>query len=416
VNARTSSDSAHVRNDPVVFDPYSTEYFDDPFPVYARLRAEAPVYFNETYGFHALSRYQDVFDASINWQVFSSAHGQTLSDLKDPNYDPGGMIISIDPPQHERLRALVSRAFTPRSVARMDQIVRDVITSVIEPLEDRQSFDVVEDFTAIFPNEIISTILGIPEADRPNVRRWTNRILSRQEGAEELTDETVQAYIAQQELFFALAQEKRRHPADDMMTKLAQAEIPTDTGGVTRLTDKEVADFSFILGAAGTETVTKLVANAIVLLGRHRDQWQLVREDKDLLPAAVEEALRYWAPSQLQGRFTMTDVTLHGVTIPKGSPVFLITGSANRDERVYERPDEFDVTRTDVPAPLGFGRGAHFCIGAALARTESRIALEEFASRWPEFEVDEDGLRRVHMANVAGYSNVPVAVGKAAVT
>jgi len=397
----------------VVFDPFSAEFYDDPYPMYARLRAEAPVYFNEQHGFYALSRYQDVLDASANWEVFSSSHGQTLSDLTDPNYDAGGLIISIDPPKHERLRSLVNRAFTPRAVARMEHIVRDVITSVMASLQDRDSFDVVEDFTGIFPNEIISAILGIPAADRPNIRRWTNQLLSRQEGTATLSDEAVQAYIAQAGYFLALAQEKPNIRPTDMISHLVEAEIATPDGQVSRLTDKEVADFSFVLGAAGTETVTKLVSNALVLFSRNRDQLQLVSHDRSLVPAAIEEAVRFWPPSQYQGRYTMTDITLHGVTIPKASPVLLVTGAANRDEAVYDNPDVFDVTRTNLPASLGFGRGVHYCIGAALARTEARVAIDEFLSRWPAFEVDEAGLRRVHMANVAGYSNVPVTVASA---
>ena len=397
--------------DPVVFDPYSIEYFDDPFPVYARLRDEAPVYHNEHYGFYALSRYQDVFDASTNWQTFTSTHGSTLSDLTNPDYRPGGMILNQDPPQHDRYRMLVNRAFTPRSIGEMEAVVRQVIVETLEPLRERTSFDAVAEFSALFPNEIISAILGIPAADRPSVRKWTDDMLSRSEGSNELSEVTLQAYLAQGRYFLGLVQDKRRNPADDMISHLLAAEIEDGEGGTTRLTDQEVADFSFILGAAGTETVTKLVGNAVVLLHRHRDQLQLLLDDRSRVPAAVEEILRYWAPSHLQGRFTTTDATVGGETIPAGNPVFLITGSANRDPRAYDDPDRFDITRTNLPAPLGLGRGIHFCVGAALARMESRVAIEELIARWPSFDVDEDGLRRVHMANVAGYSNVPVSVG-----
>jgi cytochrome P450 len=371
------------------------------------------VYHNADVGFWALSRYQDVFDASMNWQVFTTTHGSTLADLQNTDYQPGGMILNTDPPFHDRLRQLVNRAFTPKGVERMDRVVRDVIETTITELEGRDSFDVVAEYTAIFPNEIISTILGVPPEARPDVRRWTDDILYREEGNVAMVEKTVQAYMAQLNYFTELVAEKRAHPADDMITMLTEAEIDTDGCGRTRLTDLEIAQFSFILGAAGTETVTKLVGNAIVLFHRHREQLQLVLDDPSRISGAVEETLRYWAPSHLQGRFTTTDVTLHGVTIPEAQPVFLITGSANRDPRAYDDPDRFDIMRTNVPAPLGFGRGVHYCVGAALARTESRIAIEEFLARWPRFEVDEDGLRRVHMANVAGYSNVPLSVGSA---
>ena len=395
--------------EPVVFDPYSVEFFDDPYAMYARLRDEAPVYFNPDYEFYALSRYQDVFEASMNWDVFSSAHGSTLSDLKDPNFVPV-MIINIDPPHHDRLRGLVNRAFSPKGVARMEQVVRDVIDTTLAPLAGRTSFDAVADFSAIFPNEIISAVLGIPPEDRPSIRRWTDQILNRSEGTGELADETVQAYIAQYQYFCELVREKRAHPADDMITHLTEAEIATEDGSTTRLSDDEVAGFALVLGAAGTETVTKLIGNAIVLFHRHRDQLELLLDDPARAPAAVEEVLRYWAPSHLQGRFTTRDITLHDTTIPAGQAVFLVTGSANRDPRAYAEPDRFDITRTDLPAPLGLGRGPHYCIGAALARMESRIALSEFVTRWPNFDLDEIAVQRVRMANVAGYSNIPVTV------
>jgi cytochrome P450 len=399
-----------VAIEPVVFDPYSIEFFDDPFPTYDRLREEAPVYRNEHYGFWALSRYQDVLDASLNWQVFSSAHGSLLSDLTNPDYQPGGRIINIDPPQHNRFRALVSRAFSPRGIARMEDVVREVIDSVLRTLEGRTNFDLVGEFSAIFPNEIISTILGIPALDRSQIRQWTDDILHREEGTDELSARTVQAFADQIAYFKHLSGEKRRRPGDDMITALVDAEVEDGVGSTTRLTDDEIADFAFVLGAAGTETVTKLVANAAVLLDRHRAQRELLLADKGRIPAAVDEVLRYWAPSHLQGRFTTSDVTIDGMTIPKSSPVFLITGSANRDPRAYPDPDRFDIARTDLPVALGFGFGAHYCIGAALARTESRLALSEMLTRWPDFTIDETGLERVHMANVAGFSRVPFSV------
>jgi cytochrome P450 len=393
--------------DQVVFDPYSIEFFEDPFPIYARMRDEAPVYFNERYGFWALSRYQDVLDASLNWQVFSSSHGSVLSNLTDPNYQAGGRIISIDPPYHTRLRALVSRAFSPRSIARMEGVVREVINSVLLTLEGRTNFDLVTDFTAIFPNEIISTVLGIPESGRSQIRQWTDDILHREEGTAQLTDRTVRAVADQMAFFKQLIADKRTHPLDDMISALIQAEVEDEHGKATRLSDDEIADFSYILGVAGTETVTKLVANAAVLLQRHGAQRELLLNDMGKLPAAVDEVLRYWAPSHLQGRITMDDITIHGVSIPKSSPVFLMTGSANRDPRAYPDPDAFDISRTDLPVPLGFGLGVHYCIGAALARTESRLSLREILTRWPNFVIDETGLERVHMANVAGFSHVP---------
>jgi cytochrome P450 len=292
----------------------------------------------------------------------------------------------------------------------MDDLVASVISDTIALLNGRASFDLVADFTAIFPNEIISGILGIPRSDRPLIRQWTHDILFREEGAEGVSEKTANAYASQLGYFYELAREKREHPGDDMISSLTEAEIDEGSGARTRLTDEEIADFSFVLGAAGTETVTKLVANAAVLLHRNPEQRRMIVDDPGLVAAGVEESLRYWAPSHLQGRYTMADITLHGVTIPKSSPVFLITGAANRDPRAYPDPDRFDITRTELPVPVGFGFGVHYCIGAALARTESRCALTEILTRWPEYAIDEEGMRRVHMANVAGFSNVPFAV------
>jgi len=215
---------------PVVFDPQSIEFFDDPFPVYERLREEAPVYHNEEYGFWALSRYQDVLDASLNWQVFSSAHGSLLSDLTNPDYQPGGRIINIDPPQHNRLRALVSRSFAPRGVARMEHVVQQVIDATLDKLSGRDRFDLVSDFAAIFPNEIISTILGIPAADRPLIRQWSDDILHREEGTAELADKTIQAFANQISYFKDLIAAKRREPGDDRITTLIEAEVRDELG------------------------------------------------------------------------------------------------------------------------------------------------------------------------------------------
>jgi cytochrome P450 len=393
----------------VEFDPSSVEYFDDPFPLYKRMRDEAPVYHNSQYGFWALTRYRDVMDATLNWSVFSSTHGSTLADLLEPDYVNRGSMINMDPPSHERYRALVNRAFTPRAIAAMEATVVEVIQSYLDPLADRDEFDVVADFSAHFPNEIISTILGVPPADRVQVRLWSDATLSREEGNAMRGVDAAQAFADILSYFADLVREKRRTPGDDMLSRLAQAEI-AEPDGPYRLTDEELANFAFLLGAAGSETVTKLVGNAAVLFDRNRDEWRALLDDPSLLPAAAEEVLRYWAPSHLQGRYTTQDITLHSVTIPARQPVFLVTGAANRDDRAYPDPDVFSIRRTDLPSPLGLGYGVHYCLGAALARTESRIAISELAKRWPAYEVDDAGLRRVHMANVAGYSHVPVSV------
>jgi cytochrome P450 len=393
----------------VEFDPFSDEYFDDPTEVYRRLRDEAPVYFSERYGFYALSRFDDVVSAHRDWQGFSSSHGVDLSTLtKDPAFVRSfRSIIMMDPPEHDRLRALVSRVFTPRAVTALEPMIRDVIAGLLEPLEGRAEFDAVADFSAPFPVEIISRMLGVPEGERQQIRHWLDLTLHREPGQLDPTPEGMQAALESGAYFYELAGKKRRDPADDMLSRLTQVTVDRGDGVETGLDDAEIAGFATLLGGAGAETVTKLVGNAVVLFARHPDQWRQVRDDNDAVPRAVEEVLRYLPPSQYQGRFSVEDRQFEGGTIPAGFPVLLITGAATRDPRAFERPDDFDVERQPAVA-IGLGHGIHSCLGAALARMESRIAIEELARRWSRLEVDERGLRRVHMSNVAGYSNVPV--------
>ncbi len=395
----------------VEFDPFSDDYFNDPTEVYRRLREEAPVYFNERYGFYALSRFADVLSAHRDWQAFSSAHGVDLSTLtKDPELIRSfRSIIMMDPPEHDRLRALVSRVFTPRAVAALEPMIRETIGGFIEPLADRDEFDIVADFSAPFPVEIISRMLGVPEPDRQQVRHWLDLSLHREPGQMEPTPEGQQAMLEQGVYWFELTAEKRKNPGDDMLSRLTQVTVDRGDGEQTGLDDTEIAGFASLLGGAGAETVTKLVGNAAVLFARYPDQWKKVVADTEKIPRAVEEILRFVPPSQYQGRFSVEDRSFDGGTIPAGYPVLLITGAATRDPRAFERADEFDVERLPNVA-IGFGHGVHSCLGAALARMESRVAIEEMARRWPRYEIDEAGLRRVHMSNVAGYSNVPVRV------
>lgn len=394
----------------VEFDPFSSTYFEDPSEVYRRLRDEAPVYFSERYGFYALSRFADVVTAHRDWKGLSSAHGIELSTLtKDPGMVRAlGLIIMMDPPEHDRFRALVSRVFTPRAVAALEPMVREVIRSFLAPLEDRDSFDAVADFSTSFPVEIISRMLGVPEGERQQIKAWLDLSLHREPGE---IDPSVEGQTAMLELagyFLDLTAQKRRTPGDDMLTRLIEVTVDRGDGTDTALSDREIAGFATLLGGAGAETVTKLVGNAAVLFSDHPAQWDRVCADPSLLPGAVEEILRILPPSQYQGRYSKEDREFEGGTIPAGYPVLLLTGAATRDPRQFERPDEFDIDRPPAVA-IGFGHGVHSCLGAALARMESRIALEELGARWERLEVQREGLRRVTMSNVAGYEHVPVA-------
>jgi cytochrome P450 len=394
---------------PVEFDPFSDEFFDDPYDLYRRMRDEAPVYYSEQHGFFALSRFADVLAAHRDWETFSSAHGIELFTLsKDPEEIRAyRSIIMMDPPEHDRFRALVSRVFTPRATTALEPMIRDVIRGFLDPWTDADEFDAVADFAAPFPVEVISRMLGVPAGERQQIRHWLDASLHREPGQLGPSPENEQAILESSTYWYELTVEKRKHPGDDMLSRLTQVTIDRGDGEETGLDDAEITGFTSLLGGAGAETVTKLVGNAVVLFWRHRDQWQKVLEDHEKIPRAVEEILRYWPPSQYQGRYSVEEREFEGGTIPAGFPVLLITGAATRDPRAFERVDEFDIER-QPGITIGFGHGAHACLGAALARMESRIAIEELATRWKRLEVDEAGLRRVHMSSVAGYSNVPV--------
>jgi len=397
-------------SDPVEFDPFSEAYFDDPTEMYARLREEAPVYYSERYDFYALSRFDDVCEAHKDWPTFSSAYGSDLNLLsKHSKEATPEMILFMDPPEHDRLRALVSRVFTPRAMTALEPMIRGVVAGFLDELDGHLEFDAVAEFAALFPVEIISRLLGVPENDRQQIREWLDLSLHRDPGQMEPNAEGQAAAIAGGTYFYRLAVEKRQRPGDDMLSELTQVEVDRGDGVTTGLTDVEIAGFASLLGGAGAETVTKLVGNAVVLFARHPEQWAKVLADPTTIPAAVEEVLRYHPPSQYQGRYAVRDSERHGVTIPAGHPLLLVTGAATRDPRAYDHPDRFDIDRP-ASLSLAFGYGIHSCLGAALARMESRIAIEELARRWPRYDIDESGLRRVHMANVAGYANVPVRV------
>lgn len=388
--------------------PFSYAFHEDPYPTYRRLRDDAPVYRNETLDFWALSRYQDVVDASRDWATYSSAEGTTLERL-DPRlgeYLP--MMIFMDPPRQTRLRALVSKVFTPRRVAALEPFIRERTRRYLGPLAARGGGDFVAEFSALLPMDVIFTLLGVPSEERNRLRHLIDTALHREADSGTIPPSAVEAMAQQVRYWFSLVAERRRFPQDDLVSQLIAAEVPTSDGTPERLTDAEVAGFLNLLSAAGNETVTKLLAGGIVLFARHAGEYAKVRADPARIPDAVEEILRHTSPSQYQGRTLTRDATLHGRTMPRGARVLLLTGSANHDERAFPDPERFDVDRQQL-VPLGFGYGVHSCLGAALARLESRVALEEFVEAFPRFGIDETGLRRVHMSNVHGFSSVPFA-------
>jgi cytochrome P450 len=398
-----------VAHGSIDFDPFSDTFFDDPYAAYARLRDEAPVYRNETYGFYALSRHADVVAAHGDPVRFLSSYGVTLELLLKKRPMDTNMMIVMDPPEHTRLRKLVSQAFSRNAIGSLEPLVAEVIAGYLDALSGRNEFDLVAEFAALFPVEVISTILGVPEGERQQVRLWVDTFLHREEGNPNTTQEGMEASLNMAGYFLDLARLKRREPDGLLISELTEAVLRDDEGRDHHLSDEDVAAFSVLIAGAGSETVTKLIGSGVVLFDQHPEQWELVQADKAAIPHAVEEVLRMHPPSQYQGRFATDEVEFDGGTIPADSPVILLTGAATRDPRAYERPDTFDIGRGGRTT-LAFGYGVHGCLGAWLARLESNLAFEGIRARWPHFAVQHDGLRRVNMANVAGYSNVPVVV------
>ena len=404
-----NSATPRLTDDSIDFDPFSMDFFNGAYDTYRRLRDEAPVYYNEKWDFWALTRYDDVAPATKDHETFSSAKGATLDMVKahDDAIPVPKVIISMDPPEHQKMRRLVSNVFTPRAIAALEDMVREKVYERVDALNP-ESFDVVADFSAVFPNEVITTMLGVPKQDRDQIRQWLDLLLERHPGEIATTKRGYEASVNTGLYYYDLVQQRRAKPEDDMISRLIETEIERD-GVVEKLTDVDITGFATMLGGAGAETVTKLVGNAMVAFADFPDQWRRLLEDRSKVPAAVEELLRYEAPSQYQVRTTTRDVTYYGATIPVDSAVLLVTGSATRDERMFDDPDRLDIDRErKMGFNLAFGYGIHSCLGAALARMESRIALEALLNFIPDYEVDRGGLRRVAMSNVCGWANVPL--------
>lgn len=395
----------------VVFDPFSDDFFNNPFATYRRMRDEAPVYYSETYDFYALTRHDDVAAAMKDVETFSSSRGIDLQMVQSGN-PPPPLIIMMDPPDHRRMRSLVNKVFTPRAIERQRETVEAQIDRFLGAADPGESgvFDVVQDFAAPFPVEVITEMLGVPPELRQKVRLLLDKTLEREYGKVEMPEEGIQAGMETGLMYYNIIQDRRADPQDDMISDLIAAEVERD-GAATKLDDIEIAGFASMLGGAGAETVTKLIGNAVVTFAENPDQWQMLLDDRSKIPAAVEELLRWEAPAQYLVRYTLKDVELHGTTIPAGNPVLLCAGSANRDERAFTDADTFDIDRDRGEAQnLGMGYGVHSCLGAALARMESVIALDKLLDFMPRYEIVPEGLHRVAMTNVIGWHNVPVRV------
>jgi len=388
--------------DPIYYDPYDYAIDADPHPTWKRMREEQPVYWNDKYGFWALSRFEDVWGAYLDTSTFSSTHGVQLETLDQAVEHPP--LIFMDPPEHDNLRKLVSRAFTPRRVAELEASIGALAAEYLDPFVGSSSFDFVTEFAALLPPMVIGELLGVPESDRNMVRLWIDEMFHIEDGATTPGPSAMEATMKIFEYTAAMIAERRGKPQDDLVTALLEAELEDD-GDLRKLDDFELISFVLLLNGAGVETVARLLSWAAVLLARHPDERQLLVDDASLVPNAVEELLRYEAPSPVNGRWVTRPVEFHGITVPAESKILLLNGSANRDRREFDDPDRFDVRRT-IKRHISFGYGSHFCLGAALARIEGRIGLGATLARFPRWEIDESELVMVRTSTVRGYSSV----------
>jgi cytochrome P450 len=396
------------------YDPYDYAIDANPYPIWKRMRDEAPVYYNEQLDFYALTRYDDVLDGLLDTDTFVSSHGIMLEIITDEPYGIP-MMIMMDPPDHTKLRKLVSRAFTPRRIADLEQKIVKLCQEFFDTVEGEDEFDYIERFAGVLPPTVILQLVGYPEGHAREFKEMQDHSLHVDEGSTATTNARRELVNENGEIdneAFAIIPElmemRRKDPQDDLLTGLVHAEI--EDGGETRtLTLEEILAFVQLISGAGTETVARLLGFAAVTLNRFPDQRQLLLDEPSLMSNAVEELMRYEAPSPTQSRWVARDVELHGVTIPRGAKLSLLNGSADRDERHFPVPDVFDVRR-DIDRHLAFGYGAHFCIGAALARLETRVALAETLKRYPTWDIDESRLEFVHTATVRGYASVPMRV------
>jgi cytochrome P450 len=390
---------------PVVYSPYAYEIHEDPYPVYARMRAEAPVYRNDELDFWALSRHEDVLAAFRNLDGFSNAQGVSLEPSAfGPEAHRFMSFLALDPPRHTRMRSLVGKGFTPSKVAEMEDHIRAIALEHLEPALERGTFDFVADFAGKLPMDVISELVGVPRADRSEVRRLADVVVHREDGVLDVPAAGMDAALALVSYYQGMVDERRRSRRDDLTSALLDAELDGD-----KLTDDEIIAFLFLMVVAGNETTTKLLGNAWYWGWRHPDQRAKPFADGDRVVSWIEETLRFDTSSQMLVRVTRMPLELHGTTIPEGARVLLLVGSANRDERVFAAADRYDLDR-DTSRLVSFGSGRHFCMGAPLARLEARIGLTEVVERVATYDVDPDGIDRVHSINVRGLASLPTTV------
>lgn len=401
------TDTLEPTKDGVYFDPYSVEINADPYPTFARLRDEAPLYYNDQHDFFAVSRYEDVNRGIVDHATFSSAKGAIIELIKADFPIPSGVLIFEDPPVHDIHRKLLSRMFTPRKIALLEQKIRDYCVTCLDPKVGTGKLDFVTDFGAVMPMKTISALIGIPEQDEQMIRDHVTGHMKTEAGKPMKAEEG----LVSADVFADYVDWRVDNPSDDIMTELLNVEFVDEFGVTRKLTRDELLIYINVVAGAGNDTTTRLIGWAAKVLAEHPEQRRQLVEDPSLIPAAVEELVRFEPPAPHVARYVTRDVEIHGQTVPQGAIMMMLIGAANRDHRQFG-PDaeDFNINR-EKRAHLGFSVGAHFCLGSSLARLEGRIALEEILKRFPTWEVDLDNAVFSTTSTIRGWDSMPAFVG-----
>ena len=390
----------------IYYDPFDFTIDGNPYPVWERMREEAPLYYNDKYGFYALTRYSDVAQGLTDWQTYRSGRGTILEVILNGMDIPPGLVLFEDPPAHDVHRKMLARVFTPRRMAAIEPLAREFTVAALDPLVGSDTFDFIDDLGSWMPMRTIGALLGIPEQDQATLRDNTDRYLNLESGELKKRSGGRQVFVVpNNEMIADYVDWRAQNPSDDLMTDLIHAEVEDEDGSKRQLTRPEVMTYIGTIMGAGSETTTRLIGFIGQLLSDHPEQRREIAADYTLIPRAVEEVLRYEAPSPVQARYMAAGASYYGHTVAEGSIMLLVNGSANRDERKFPDANGFDIRREG--GHLSFGQGLHFCLGAALARMEARVALEEIMNRWPDWEVDYHNAERAHTTSVRGWARLP---------
>lgn len=389
----------------VYYDPYDVGIVHDPYPTYAVLRDEAPLYYNEKYRFWALSRHADVEQALSNWETFSNSRSDIL-ELVQSDFDmPGGVMMFEDPPVHSMLRALMSRVFTPRRMAAIEDQIREFCVRCLDPHVGSGGFDIIAELASMMPMRVIGMLLGIPESEQIGVRDANDANLRTKPGAPMKVRDADK--IADGRIYADYVQWRSENPSDDLMTALLNVEFEDESGEIRKLTRKEVLHYTQVVAGAGNETTGRLIGWLAKVLAEHPDQRRQVHNDRSLLNRVVDETLRFEPTGPHVARWVAQDFEAYGQTVPAGSAMLLLFGAANRDPRRYRQPDQYDIHRDNI-SHLTFGKGLHYCLGANLARLEGRVALDELLNRFPDWDIDYATAQLAPTSTVRGWEKLRI--------